>query len=302
MKKTQLKEILSCLKGERTVFQYSRDMYALNLVQDVIGEGLLIAKLRQSAYANLLNKPLLKQALALAGDGVLRPAHLEMVRWQHQPLNFVLTLSNWGSTKTCYREYCQMSRTGYQLVLQLNFANDHQQQYQRWLKDTYQAEFSCWQHPVVKRGKYETLAWARIDLDFTANQALIEEVQSDWVRQVKDRWAAHCFGQKNMLNYRHRVLKPYVKIWDEAILAASLQLIRHELGIKEVFYHSFEMGNAMKGIGNYSQPPRSLYTDLPRKFAFRKTNKAPAFLKGLHRTRKAIHELKEQAYWFNLST
>lgn len=33
----------------------------------------------------------------------------------------------------------------------------------------------------------DTLAWSRIDFDFDTGEALIEEIQSDWVRRVK-----HC--------------------------------------------------------------------------------------------------------------
>ena len=41
-------------------------------------------------------------------------------------------------------------------------------------------------HPVLAPGERpyfrETLAWARIDLDLVSSEALVEEIQSDWVR------------------------------------------------------------------------------------------------------------------------
>lgn len=293
----ELEEILACLKGERTLFRYQHDAYALVLLSDYIGEGMSIKDLRQSPYAKLLNKTLVKQALAMAGKGELKPAHLDWVAGQQPVLNFVLTLSSWGTERNSQRQYHQLSRTGYNLVLQLNFANDHQQQYSRRIKDASPAEFSSWNHPVVKNGRYETLAWVRIDLDFAANQALIEEVQSDWVRQVKTDWREQYYPL--LKEYREQVLKPYAQIWDEAALAAAIRLIRHDLGITEIFYHSFETGNRMKGIRD-QQPPRSLYSELPQKFAFTLTNEVPQFLQNLRQTTKAQREQKGAASWYKL--
>lgn len=298
MEYAQVEEILACLKGGRTLFHYARDGYALQLLRDHIGKGMAIAELRQSPYAKLLNKPLVRLALAAAGGGKLKPDHLDWVAWEQEPLHFVLTLDRWGDNRNGQREWHQLSRTGHHLVLQLNFANDHQQQYSRWVKATDHAEFSFWGHPVVKSGKHETLAWARIDLDFAANQALIEEIQSDWVRQVKRSYNEALYEQ--LAVYREQVLKPYAKVWDEAVLTAAIHLIRHDLGINEVFYNSFETGNAMKGIRRYSLPPRSLYTDLPKRFAFTPTSEAPEFLRDLRHTCRVQRKLKGGAYWFKL--
>lgn len=295
----QLEEILACLKGERTLFRYQRDAYALALLRDYIGVGMSIAELRQSAYAKLLQKPLVKQALAMAGKAALKPVHLDWVIAQQTNLNFVLTLASWGTERNSERQYKQLSRTGYHLVLQLNFANDHQQQYSRWVKEASPAEFSSWGHPVVKTGRYETLAWVRIDLDFAANQALIEEIQSDWVRQVKSEWRQQYYPQLN--EYREQVLKPYAQIWEEAALAAAIRLIRHDLGISEIFYNSFETGNLMKGIRNH-QPPRSLYCELPQKFAFKLTHEVPKFLQDLRHTQQVLRKQKQGATWYKLPT
>lgn len=49
-------------------------------------------------------------------------------------------------------------------------------------------------HPV-RKDDVETLAWARIDLDFASNQALIEEIQSDWVKNAANSdqdWQQWC--------------------------------------------------------------------------------------------------------------
>ena len=44
-------------------------------------------------------------------------------------------------------------------------------------------------HPVASGGEL-TLAWSRIDLDLDRGEALVEEIQSDWVRdaQSQSRW------------------------------------------------------------------------------------------------------------------
>ena len=69
------------------------------------------------------------------------------------------------------------------LVLQLNF-NSSQIRALRRLTGGEQRTFNPLDHPVCRPGhpRYrETLAWARIDFDFETNEALIEEIQSDWV-------------------------------------------------------------------------------------------------------------------------
>ncbi|TXH69293.1 MAG: hypothetical protein E6Q83_10535 [Thiothrix sp.] len=297
MELIQLEEILTCLKGERTLFRYQRDGYALQLLRDYIGTGMKITELRQSPYAQLLQKPVVKSALALASTGQLKPQHIDWTAGELATLNFVLTLDQWGTERNSQRYYHQLSRTGYQLVLQLNFANDHQQQYQQWIKAAACAEFSSWSHPVVKTGRYETLAWVRIDLDFALNQALIEEVQSDWVRQVKSSYLQRYYPQ--LKEYREQVLKPYAQVWDEAALAAAIRLIRTDLGIKEIFYHSFETGNRMKGI-SANLPPRSLYSDLPQKFAFKLTAEVPKFLQDLRHTQQVLRQQKSGARWYKL--
>lgn len=109
-------------------------------------------------------------------------------------------------------------------------------------------------------------------------------------------------GADKMQQYRE-VLRPYSKVWDEAILTAALCFIRRELGIREVFYHSYDTGNRLKGIERYyeyGKPPRYLYTDLPKKFCFVKTSEAPDFLKPV----RYLHYLQRhgKAQWFKLPT
>ena len=205
MEKTQVELIRECLSGNRTVFRYAPDSYALQLLKDYIGNGMGIGALRRSPYAKLLTKPIVTEALALAGNGILEPWHLEAVLAQyrdHKPLNFILTLDEWGTDDKDDRHWKQICRTGYDLVLQLNFANDHHQHYKTLVKTDDVAPFSYHGHPVRKDGNLETLAWARIDLDFASNQALIEEIQSDWIKGANNNAHDWLYGDSNMQEYR----------------------------------------------------------------------------------------------------
>ena len=67
-----------------------------------------------------------------------------------------------------------------------------------------------------------------------------------------------------------------------------------------VYYHTFKTGIRFKNIA-WTAPPRSLYTDLPRKFCFRETTQAPMFLKKCkHRTVQS--RLKDKSNrWFVLN-
>jgi hypothetical protein len=306
MEKTHVELIRECLDGKRKVFRYAPDSYAIQLLKDYIGgDGMGVGALRRSPYAKLLNKPIVMEALAMAGNGVLKIWHLEAVLAkyrEHTPLNFVLTLDEWGTDDKEDRHWKQTVRTGYELVLQLNFASDHQRHFKELIITEHNAPFSYHGHPVRLDGELETLAWARIDLDFTTNQALIEELQSDWVKNVADREQDWNYGADNMQQYRE-IFKPYAKVWDEAILTAALCLIRRDLGIRDVFYHSYDTGNRLKGIERYYQhgkPPRYLYTELPKRFCFAKTSEAPDFLKQV----RYVHYLQRhgKAQWFKLPT
>jgi hypothetical protein len=294
MEKQVLDEILEIMTGERTLFHYVRDGYALALLQDYIGDSMSINELRQSPYAHLLSKPAVKKVMAKAAKGVLTAEQLEWAKWESDqpPLNFVLTLGQWGEGGYADRVWDQMSRAGHHLVLQLNFANDHQQKYKQLIKPYDYAAFSSWSHPVLTDGSYETLAWARIDLDLEADVALIEEIQSDWVRQAKDEWHDEFsdFEEADFDTYLGKVLAPYAKVWDEAVLTAAIQLIRRELGISTVFYNTFETGNHLKGI-QYDFPPRSLYTKLPRRFGFQETQEMPVFLQNERHIKKMVKQL-----------
>ncbi len=281
MEKQALKDVLDIMTGERTVFRYSRDGYALSLLQQYVGDSMRVREIKNSPFAHLMEKPALKKVMSgLSGDRI-SAEQLELAKWQgdQEQLNFVLTLGSWGNQRNSSRKWLQMSRSGYQLVLQLNFANDHEQKFRQLIKTDDVAAFSYAAHPVLTDGSYETLAWARIDLDFETDTVLIEEIQTDWVRQAKCEWNRRYYQDADFEGYLGDVLAPYAKVWDEAMLTAVVELVRHDLGISQVFYNTFETGNKIKGI-EHCPPPKSLYSKLPRRFGFQETREIPMFLRG----------------------
>ena len=190
----------------------------------------------------------------------------------------------------------------------------HEDRYALWLLASHvgkgyiieQDDLRSFSHPVLDKGKrrfnHETLAWSRMDIDLARGEALIEEIQNDWLRFAK-RWqrcASKQFSctncriksQKDQVSfYLEHILKPYYKIWSEAMLAATLWFLYRELGINKIFYHNYETGCQLKKITG-RKPPRSIYTDLPRQFCFTKTTLAPQFLLQDKRFTKRMRKMQ----------
>ena len=90
---------------------------------------------------------------------------------------------------------------------------------------------------------------------------------------------------------------PYTNIWDEAMLAATLEFVKNELGIGRVYYHSYETGPALKFVEGNS--PRNLYTRLPKRFCFEKTQENPEFLQSDRRFKKMMRKIATPL-WYRL--
>ncbi len=305
-------EIMACLPQGKTRFDYFKDRYALVLLSHLLEHETKVAELKRTAYARLLERPVVKQILANNGTGWLNRYLFEMA-WSKPTYTFLLTVTSWGGQQ---RTWQQTSRPGYNLVLQMNFSNQHEQPYRQLVKPTSDSMFKCNGHPIMKRGQRdffrETLAWARIDLDFNDDHALIEEIQSDWVCEAQnnlrevltfdDNESTELFidgmegNSQDLKKYFRQILMPYMKLWDEAMLTAAVHFIRDELGIHNIFYHSYETGCALKKC----HPPHSLYTRLPRQFCFKKTAEAPQFLQRITKFRKAMKQI-DHPTWYKLT-
>ena len=278
MDKDAVQLVLDALPKGRTVYYHFPDRYALLLLEHFVGEGgKSIAEIKQSPFASLLNKPSIKSVLSSLGGKHLNTWDL-MKAWPQLQEGYRLTLGTWPELdEKPQLNWHQITRSGWNLVLQLNFSVSHN----RILKGTVEdwkrpLEFS--QHPINKEEEI-TLAWSRIDLDLTTGEALIEEIQSDWVRDVKayseSRWNKH---QAEWKQYYDEVMAPRTKRWPETMLTATLWFLLTELGIRQIFYHTADTGAKMKRI-DWTPPPRSLYTTLPKKFCFEKTHNGPLFIR-----------------------
>jgi len=315
MDKQQLNEIITCLPRGRTLFHYFRDRYALMLLRDYVGEGKLISEIKGSAFARLLDKPRIKAVLGRSGQTMITSVVLDSL-WPEDTKSFLLTLSRWGENDP---DWDQTSRLGYNLVLQLNFSKQHDKRYRALVKPSFDQYLNIDGHPVMRRGRRklfrETLAWSRIDLDFNTDEALIEEIQSDWIRDANHllfdanwckskgeeriSWRAVEGKVDDIIDYCQNILDPYRAIWDEAMLAATIGFIKHELGIKNIYYHSASTGYRVKRI-RYWQPPRSLYSVLPRRFCFERTAEAPIFLKHSKHFRRVYRKIRNPQ-WFHMA-
>lgn len=311
MQKALADEIVACLQGERTVYSYYRDRYGIGLLRHHCrqqpGRRAPVAALRRSAYAGLLEKPRLKPLLAHCG-GSLDEAWLNAADYDAAQTPFILNLALWGNERRGDWRWQQTSRPGVNLVLQLNFSGEHERLY-RPLGEVNDV-FNSYGHPVARQR--HTLAWARLDIDWASGSALIEEIQNDWLRKAArlEDWleaqrragcSDHhtvCYRRQPLplgpaLAYCRHLRERYQPIWAEAMLWAAIAFLREEIGIDRIYYHSEASGRLLKRIDR-TAPPRSLYTELPRRFCFQPTGDWPDFLladkanAGLRRQNPAV--------------
>jgi hypothetical protein len=144
-------------------------------------------------------------------------------------------------------------------------------------------------------------------------EVLIEEIQSDWVRDVA--WLRkkldRCGSSEHVMHYCNfnttaaqarrylNFVEPLLKEWSQAMLAATLYFITNELGLKQIWYHTWEVGNRLKRIDGCYRPPRSLYTTLPKQFCFEHTDQLPGMLSD-KRTIKRLRRGKIKPFFYKL--
>lgn len=317
MRHWSAREILACLPKGKTLFAYERDHYCVMLARWLVEAGWSARDIRASRFGRVLEKPRLKQLLK--DRGRLELAADDFV-WlvPERPDQWRLTAGSWGSAESF--QYFQISRPGRNIVLQLNFPHAHNSAMVELLTPAAAKQFSNRYHPHSRREN--TLAWARLDVDLESGSALIEEIQSDWIRRVRHRceyprslYNSLCRNRGNakltdfrnfvrsLRHYRYRIMEPLARDWQEVMLAAALHFLVDELGIRDIYMHEFKSGNRLKCIDeNYSMPPRSIYTALPKKFCFEAGHPAPDFLvRPVCSRRKSgklkIGDMSDLAFW-----
>jgi hypothetical protein len=143
-------------------------------------------------------------------------------------------------------------RKGHNLVLHMNFSNQHDTIYQHTFRFPKSSPF-CWGgHPRNRQGR-NTLAWTRLDIDM-----------------------------------------------DQGDIVCSHLVFTQRIGNQSYFYNTWKTDCRMKGISERWAPPHSIYTDLPRRFCFKKTEEYPAMI--YKRARYVRRKWKNDTpYWFKLA-
>ncbi len=286
MDKQLLEEAMFCLSDRRMTYQYFKDKYCMFLLDHFIQDRISINELKRSRWAQFCHKPVVKEWLAKLGS---KQVDKDMIAylWQTQVHHFTLSIGQWGGQNMYWQQTC---RKGYNLVIQLNFTRSHDRCYEQVIEPGRQP-FSYFSHPISEQRN--TLAWARLDISEDFSEVLIEEIQNDWLRLAKrklncidDNTSAETLNRmgiktdvEKFLLYCETELKPLEKIWDEAMLCATLEFIQQQIGAPDVYMYDHETGAALKSI-NHSRPPKSLYTRLPKKFGFKQTTEAPSFIQN----------------------
>ncbi len=320
MKEEFAQEIIDCFQEDRILFYYFKDRYALMLLSYFINSNKPISEIKNSRFGKLLQKPAIKNVLKNAGNGILTKNRLDSV-WPQQYECYLLSLTKWGKPWKGARFYNQTSRSGTNLVLQLNFSGRHNKSYYKLISPGKDHPFECSAHPISK-GNARTLAWARIDIDYDHDhdEALIEEIQNDWIRTAMEKKAIAKQAEddlrgpkrdlqyytkrlgcdpKTLLKYIDQTLAPHIPLWDEAMLGAAIWFLKEAIGIKNIFYHTFKTGCNLKRI-EYRKPPKSLYSVLPSKFCFTRTKEVPLLLAKEKSKRMKKLLQKENLFFYSM--
>lgn len=301
--KTEFAEALARQMPFETRFLYYADRESPWLFARAMPERAPVAALKAGPLARWLNRPLMRPVVAACG-GTLARADVEAVAdaeryglmddlsraagegvaaafalpWQ----DFAISFTTWGRAQT--HGWDQTSRPGSSLVIQLGFPSDHVALMGHYLLLGERKLFEYAEHPIRTHGR-PTLAWARVDIE--DGVALIEEVQSDWLRTAlvlaersRDR-RARTRHTRSLEGYEAELRQRYGKVWPRAMMLATLTVLA-DMGVREVFMHQAATGRVMKRIPGRA-PPASIYTALPKSFAFVPTNEVPPFIQRVRR-------------------
>jgi hypothetical protein len=285
MDRDTIRFVFNALPKGRTLYYDFPDRYAVLLLKRLVGvTGMTVGQLKKTQFAPLLNKPVVKTILKELGGGNVTRDDLESA-WPQDPYAYRLSLGTWPELDIKPQmNWHQVSRDGWNLVLQLNFSMTHNRKLQRMVTD-WNDPLAYSMHPIAG-GKEVTLAWSRIDFDMDAGEALIEEIQSDWVRDARRRAESMYHDTSGQWKeYVHNVMLPLTKRWSETMLTAAVWFLLEEMGICRIFYHTHDTGTKFKHIGG-RPPPKSIYTELPRKFCFQQTHNGPQFLRDASNKKK----------------
>ncbi|MEO1493202.1 MAG: hypothetical protein AAFV19_13695 [Pseudomonadota bacterium] len=299
----ELRELLPAKK----IFPYFAEREGGWLLHHRLRQPARIAELRRGPLAPLLTRPGVRDVVAACGRGWVTPENLLPLA---EPLDALsresqlsgdratevaldtavaadwrevsITHSEWADgCNGFYRRELQVSRTGGNLVIQVNFPEAFQDEFDALFPIETRRALETRQHPVRK--DLITMGWIRLDFERDGEDLLIEEVQTDWLRIAKRcrndlaKQGPSAF-EADRLAFLDRALALYGRDWARMLMLVALDFARTRAGIRHVWMHQYLPGAKLKHIIEYDLPPRSLYTDLPRRFGFVRTDRAPAFL------------------------
>ena len=280
MELEEIGRLRALLGTRRRVFRYFKDRYALLLLERALPRYPTVASIKRSPFAPLLQKPLVRRALAHAGNGRVTCGLLRAVV-AGSPSAYRLGLGRWPLRDDGPAgRWAQATRERWNFVVQLNFDLSHAGRARRLLGD----DGEIWSdevHPMAAAPEM-TLAWVRLDVDARRRSALIEEVQSDWVGEVRANPTSPHYDDDEQKSWRAYASGPFAahaRMWAEAALMAAVGLLHDELGITDFYYHTHRSGIVLKRMQG-DEPPRSLYTQLPRRFCFRRIQGHPPFIQA----------------------
>jgi hypothetical protein len=136
---------------------------------------------------------------------------------------------------------------------------------------------------------YHTLGWIRFDFDPTESWLLVDEIQSDWynfcVNNDEGREAIVKGLKKEDKEDKEKVdevckklSKAIDHVWPDVAVHAITSISKTN-EVKKIYWHTFEGGLKLKGIGSTGkQPPKSAYTSVPKKHFFKVTPDNPVKL------------------------
>lgn len=306
---------------DEMAYPYFRGREAAWLLCQLLDRPARIAALRRGPLAPLLDRPGVRETVRACGDGRLAPGRLLPLADPLATLEgraapafdkaaeaafaalcgsdiepFIVTFDSWAEDDPADWRWNQTSRRGSNLVVQVNFPEAYGERFNAIFGPERRSWMEYWTHPVRQDGPI-TMGWARLDMDPDSDEVLIEEVQTDWLRTIR----AH---RKGLIRHARaqdedtallaglfieETAGRYGRIWAEAVLLAAIAVARGHLGARRIWLHQPHTGAKLKHIRD-RLPPRSLYTDLPRRFCFRPTDRAPQLL--YEARSQAVHRLR----------
>ncbi len=162
----------------------------------------------------------------------------------------------------------------------------------RWLFDNTNSASEQGGHPSTTN----SIGWARLELDPHNEYILVDEIQSDHLNsshtlktnmsneaesvrgKIKEQFQLTDEQLKNVLNEYYNLLKDFPQIVNQAITRFA-----KDNGFTKIYWHTYESGKELK----QNDPPKSLYTKLPKEHGYNETENRPFNLPGKFFEREA---------------